>query len=202
MGNGVGRASFCEREANASESGGSPQRTSEKGYTMEFELRPLSESDAESIAMHANNKKIADNLTNAFPHPYAIGDARAFISDCIKKEGNKQLIRAIIVDGEAAGTIGVFVKDDIHERSAELGYWLSEKFWGSGIVTEAAKRMTALAFETFDIIRIYAEPFEYNTGSKRVLEKAGFALEGVLRKSVAKNGKTFDSCIYALTKEE
>ena len=50
----------------------------------------------------------------------------------------------------------------------------------------------------FDIVRIHAEPYARNAASRRVLEKAGFTLEGTLRRSVCKNGEVLDSCIYAL----
>lgn len=57
------------------------------------------------------------------------------------------------------------------------------------------------AFDSLNIIRIYAEPFAYNTGSRKVLEKAGFKLEGVMKNGVFKNGKIHDYCMYAMIKE-
>jgi ribosomal-protein-alanine N-acetyltransferase len=96
------------------------------------------------------------------------------------------------------GSIGVFVKDDVYRKSAEIGYWLGEPYWGRGIMTDAIRQMCRMAFERFDIVRIFAEPFAYNAGSMRALEKAGFTLEGVHRMSVFKNGQFYDSCTYAL----
>lgn len=167
---------------------------------MEFYLRPFEKSDAESIAWHANNKKIADNVRNQFPHPYSVQDAEEFIGDCIQKGDEKQLIRAIVIDGEAVGCVGIILKEDVYSRSAEIGYWLSETYWGNGIASGAAGQILELGFERYDIVRVFSEVFEYNKASCRVLEKAGFTLEGILRKSVTKNGRTFDSCIYALVK--
>ena len=69
-------------------------------------------------------------------------------------------------------------------------------------MTWAARAICREAFAKLDIVRIYAEPYAYNTGSRRVLEKAGFTLEGTLRRSVYKRGELFDSCIYGLLKEE
>lgn len=166
---------------------------------MDFKLRSWQMEDAYSIAKYANNKKIADNLRNAYPFPYAMEDALVFISG-FREEDPSYICRAIEINGEAAGSIGVFQKDDVYEKSAEIGYWLAEPYWGRGIMTEAIRRMAALAFEKMDIVRIFAEPYAYNTGSRRALEKAGFTLEGVLKKSIYKNGKIHDSCIYALLK--
>jgi ribosomal-protein-alanine N-acetyltransferase len=62
----------------------------------------------------------------------------------------------------------------------------------------AIKQICAEAFKKFNINRIFAEPFAYNQGSRKALENSGFVLEGILKKSVFKNGNFYDSCIYAL----
>ena len=165
-----------------------------------FALREWRETDAGALAAAANSPKIAANLRNAFPYPYTPEDARLYISGCIAKGETRQLTRAIVVDGNAAGSIGVFVQDDVYERSAELGYWLAEEFWGRGIMTEAVKRICREAFARFGLLRIYAEPFEHNVASRRVLEKAGFPCEGVMRSGVYKSGKVYSYCMYALLK--
>ncbi len=169
---------------------------------MIFELKDWHIDYAQSIAKYANNKKIADNLRNAFPYPYSLENAKAYISDCIEGDNSNRIVKAIVIDGEAVGSIGVFIKDDVYEKSAEIGYWLAEEFWGKGIISSAVIQVCEIAFKTFDIVRIFAEIFAYNIGSQKVLEKSGFALEGIKAKSVYKNGKIFDSCIYALIKEE
>lgn len=167
---------------------------------MNFILRDWKESDAISIAKYANNKNIADNLRDGFPHPYTILDAEKFICFGINHDKNKNIMKAIVVDSVAVGSIGVFGKDDVYRKSAELGYWLAENFWNKGIITRAIKQITEIAFNDLDIVRIFAEPYSYNIGSKRVLEKSGYELEGLLRKSVYKNGTYSDSCIYSIIK--
>ena len=142
------------------------------------------------------------NLRDVFPCPYAPQDAATFVESCIRQEGRGQMCRAIEVDGEAAGSIGLFLGSDVYRRSAELGYWLGEPFWGRGIMTAAVETMCREGFAAWDIVRIHAEAFARNAASRRVLEKAGFALEGTLRRSVYKNGEMLDSCIYALVREE
>lgn len=165
---------------------------------MQFYLRPWRETDADSIAKYANNWKVAQNLRDAFPFPYGLGDALWYARDCIKNDGNARLVRAIEAGGEAVGSIGIFVEQDVYCKSAELGYWLGEPFWGKGIMTQAVQELCAEAWQRFDIVRIFAEPFARNVGSRRVLEHAGFQLEGVKRSSVFKNGELLDSCMYAL----
>ncbi len=167
-----------------------------------FTLREWKPEDRESLAKYANNEKIACNLRNVFPCPYSFSDADFYIGDCIAREGNRQICRAIDVNGEAVGSIGVFLMSDVNEKSAEIGYWLGEPFWGKGIMTEAVKRICAEAFKKFDLERIYADVFERNKGSRRVLEKCGFSFEGTLRNSVFKNGEVLNACSYSLLKDE
>ncbi|MBC8535471.1 GNAT family N-acetyltransferase [Feifania hominis] len=169
---------------------------------MEFYLRPWRESDAESIARYAADWEVARNLRDVFPHPYALADARDYIASCLSQGEEDRLCRAIEADGEAVGSIGVFVGKDVYRKSAELGYWLAKPYWGRGIMSAAVRQMTCMAFERFDIVRVYAEPYARNAGSRRVLEKAGFVLEGTLRRSVFKGGELLDSCVYARLREE
>ncbi len=168
----------------------------------EFELRKWKPEDAEAVAKAADNPAIAKNLRNTFPHPYSLADARWYMEDCIAKEGRGQITRAIVVDGVAVGSIGIFVKDDVYEKSAELGYWLSEAYWGQGIMSRAVRMLCREAFSAFDIVRIYAEPFDYNAASRGVLEKAGFTYEGTMRNGVYKNGSIYSYCIYSILREE
>ena len=167
-----------------------------------FLLRPYRVEDVPSMVHHANSWKVARNLRDVFPHPYAEKDARDFVALCIQNEGKGQLCRAIDVGGQAVGTISLTVGGDVYRRSGELGYWLGEEFWGRGIMTAAVQRICREGFERFDLVRIYAEPFASNTASRRVLEKAGFTLEGVMRRGVYKDGQVLDYCMYALLRDE
>ena len=167
---------------------------------MEFILRPFVLSDADSITKYANNKKIADNLRNGFHYPYTTEDTLHFLQTCLERDESKSFVRAIEINGEAVGSIGIFCDEDVYCKCAEVGYWLGEPFWGKGIVSRAIAQMSGEAFARYDIIRIYGEPYAYNIGSRRALEKAGFVLEGLKKKSVCKNGIILDSCMYALLK--
>lgn len=168
----------------------------------DFELRAWKTEDAKSLAQAADNINIAKNLRNVFPNPYTLESAIWYINDSIANAEKKQINYAIDVDGQAVGSIGIFVKDDVYEKSAELGYWLSEDYWRKGIMSEAVRKICKEAFETFDIIRIFAEPFADNAGSRRVLEKAGFTYEGTMRNGVYKNGEIHSYCMYSVLREE
>ncbi|AKB32359.1 Ribosomal-protein-L7p-serine acetyltransferase [Methanosarcina siciliae HI350] len=98
------------------------------------------------------------------------------------------------------GCIAIFSKNDVYCKSAEIAYWLGEPLWGRGIMSRAIKELCKTAFEQYDTVRIFAEPYAHNIGSRKALEKAGFVLEGTMKKSVYKNGRLFDSCMYALVK--
>lgn len=167
---------------------------------MEFTLKDWDSSYADTLYQYANNQKIADNLRDGFPIPYTKEDAIAYISDCTTKGNEKQYTKAIVVDGEAVGSIGVFFGENIYRKTAELGYWLGEPFWGQGIMSAAVAQICCEVFANYDIVRIFAEPYAYNSGSRRVLEHAGFTLEGIRKNGIYKNGQVLDDCLYALTR--
>jgi ribosomal-protein-alanine N-acetyltransferase len=167
---------------------------------MKFELRDWKLDDAENIVRYANNPKVAANLRNSFPHPYTLDDAHFFIDQCMHRDKTKQSIKAIVVDNQAIGSVGLLIQDDVSSKTAEVGYWLGEPFWGKGIMTRAIIQTCEYGFANFDIFRIYARPFAENIGSRKALENAGFQLEGICKKSIFKNGKIMDSCMYALIK--
>lgn len=163
-------------------------------------IREWRRSDAEALVRHANNLKISRNLRDRFPYPYTLEDATAWIEHACSEDPVTNF--AIVVDGESAGGVGFERQQDIAHRSVEMGYWLGEAHWGRGIVTDAVRALTHYVFSNFDVCRIYSTVFEENPASVRVLEKAGFACEGRLRKAATKGGHTFDLLLYALIRED
>ena len=124
------------------------------------------------------------------------------ISSMLSANEDETFAFAITLDDKVIGSIGVFRQQNIHRQTAEMGYYIAEEYWGKGIMTDAVKQICEYVFENSDILRIYAEPFAYNTGSCRVLEKAGFQYEGTLRNNAVKNGKVIDMKMYSLLREE
>ena len=158
-------------------------------------LRDWQKEDKPTLAKHANNRKIWGNLRDAFPHPYGLADAEAFLATVFQQE--PKTIFAIAHNHEAIGGIGLRIGEDVHRFTAELGYWLAEPFWNRGIMTQAVERFTEYAFDRFKLHRIYAMPYGFNQASARVLEKAGFECEGLLHAHVYKDGKILDQYVYA-----
>ncbi|HQE96790.1 MAG TPA: GNAT family N-acetyltransferase [Methanothrix sp.] len=121
-----------------------------------YTIRDWRMDDAASIAQYANNKKIWINLRDAFPHPYTLADADAFLRKVMGMEPRTYF--AIASDDEAIGSIALMPVDDVHRFTAELGYWLAEPFWGNGIMTDAVRALSDYAFNELGIQRIFAEP--------------------------------------------
>ena len=158
-------------------------------------LRPLVRDDAPSLARHANDRGVWENLRDRFPHPYAVADAAAYIEQVGKRP--VQTSFGIIVEGQAVGSISLMVGDDIARRSAEVGYWIGREYWGRGIMAEALQAATRYAFDHLQLARVFALPFARTLRSVRVLEKAGYVREGVMRHSAIKDGILLDQFLYA-----
>lgn len=164
-------------------------------------IRPWKLEDAESLAAVLNNRNILANLRDGLPYPYTKLDAESYIAAMLSAPEESQYAFAITVEDEVVGSIGVFRKENIHFRTAEMGYYIAQPYWGHGITTDAVRQVCGYVFENSDILRIFAEPFARNLASCRVLEKSGFSLEGILRKNAVKDGEILDMKLYAFIKE-
>lgn len=163
-------------------------------------LRPWTIKDAADLAVVANNSKISDNLRDGLPFPYTRKDAVAWLKIIIPQNIPPRYF-AITLNNEIVGNIGLVSKTDIYRKNLEIGLFVGEDYWGRGIATKAIKALTDYGFSNFDIIRIYAEVFSDNTGSRRALEKAGYTLEATLHNSIIKNDVIKDSCIYSILRQ-
>lgn len=158
-------------------------------------LREWRWKDKASLIHNANNYKVAKMVKDRFPYPYDETAADNWLRLVVQELPKTNF--AIVVQDKAVGGIGFEMQSDIFYRSAEIGYWLGEDYWGRGIMTEAVKSVTAYAFQNFDICRLYAGVFATNPASCRVLEKAGYQFEGRLKKSITKFGQTIDQLMFA-----
>ena len=161
------------------------------------DVRSWKVDDLASLVAYADNRKIWLGLRDRFPHPYTKRAGRDFLRSTLTQRPETNF--AIAVGGEAVGGIGFAMMPDIERVSAEIGYWLAEPFWGRGIATEALVAVTRYAIATHGFTRVFAVPFATNAASCRVLEKAGFVLEGRLRRSAIKDGVIIDQLQYAFT---
>ena len=165
-------------------------------------LREWKPEDAPDLAVAINNKNVLDNLRDGIPYPYTEKDATEFITATLSAEKDTQYAFAICFGDKAIGSIGVFRRDNVHRYTAEMGYYIAEPYWGKGVMTEAVRQMCDYIFEKTDIVRIFAEPYAYNNASCRVLEKAGFQFEGILRQNAFKNRQLVDMRMYAIIKND
>ena len=165
---------------------------------MKVELRKWNLAYAQDLQLAADNDKIAAKLRDAFPHPFTIEHATEYITKCRQLADKVSFCRAIVIDGKAVGVVGIMQGEDIYSVSAELNFFLAEEYWGNGIMTSVIRAISSEAFRHMDIQRINALPFASNTASRKVLEKAGFKLEAVLKNAYVKYGTVGDLCLYTV----
>ena len=164
-------------------------------------IRPWQLSDKPALLRYADNRNVWINHTDIFPHPYTADDADRWLWRC-GSEQKPQTNFAIDLAGEAIGGTGIELKKDVYRKSASIGYWVGEPFWGRGFATRALCLMTDYAFANFDINRLQAGVFEWNPASMRVLEKAGYKFEARMRQHIFKDGRFADELIYARLRGE
>ncbi|WP_337865262.1 GNAT family protein [Ignavibacterium sp.] len=165
-----------------------------------YMIRDFQLSDADALVMYANNYKIFKWVKDNFPYPYTPRDAELWIS--VSKNINDGIYYAIAYEKELIGGIGVKFKEDVYKFSWELGYWLGEPFWNKGIITDAIKVFTKYLFSNYNIRSITANVYEGNKASMKALTKAGFKLDGVIRKAVFKEKVFRDLYVYSILREE
>ena len=158
-------------------------------------IRPFRQGDEAELRLHADDRDVARNLRDRFPNPYTLADAQGWVRETLNQRPLTNF--AITVEDRVVGGIGFMVGQDIHRRSAEIGYWLGRAHWGRGLATEALIAVTERAFAAHDLARLYAGVLAWNPASARVLEKAGYTLEARLRSAVTKEGQTMDELLYA-----
>jgi len=162
--------------------------------TNKVKLRSLVLADALQLTKLADNIKIWNNLRDYFPHPYYEDDAQSFIN--LSNEKNPRQNFGIQYGGEICGVISLIMQEDVYKKTAEIGYWIGEPYWGKQVASEAVRLITEYGFKELNLIRVYAAIFEDNIGSMKVLEKNGYSKEGVFKKAVIKNNQVLDEHRY------
>lgn len=166
---------------------------------MEITLEKWKKEDAGDL-MRICNETDRTYLSNRLPYPYTEENAGWWLNMVSENEGKRGIFRSVRVDGEIVGNITVEQKEDVFVKDAELGYLLLPRMWSRGIMSEAVRQICEIAFEELDVVRITGQVYEPNAASRRILEKNGFELEGILKKAVFKEGKIWNLCVYGKTK--
>jgi len=157
-------------------------------------LRPWQREDAQQLAAIANNRNIWNYIRDSFPSPYTVLDAIQWIEK--EKGANPVASFAVLYDGQIAGSMGIIRDEDVYRTTAEIGYFIGERFWKKGIATEALGQLVKHIQAHSDIIRIVARVFENNEASMKTLRKNGFYLESIERKAAIKNKVIVDVYVW------
>lgn len=165
-----------------------------------FCIRSYEFSDLNSLVKYANNHNLSKLLRDQFPFPYTTTDAETWLIHACDQYPELNFV--IANNEEMIGAIGINQQDDVNKFSAEIGYWIGEPFWRKGIATNALKAFTEFVFSQFDLNRLFANVFQGNDASEKVLLKAGYRKEATLRKAVFKEEKFLDQYIYGVLKED
>ena len=166
---------------------------------MQVELREWSINDWEALVeiCHQIDRRY---LSDRLPDPYTKDCAMWWLDKVKESEGQCGVFREIVVDGKIVGTISVEQKEDVYRKDADIGYFLLPNQSGQGIMSEAVRQICDIAFQTLDIMRMTGLVYKPNMASRKVLEKNGFVLEGIMKNAVIKNEKIYDLCVYGKLK--
>ncbi|MFS0782367.1 GNAT family N-acetyltransferase [Bacillus sp. 1P06AnD] len=170
--------------------------------TERLSLRKLTLDDLTDMHEYTSNNKVSTYVT--WDRHQSLADTKGFIHFVLKQYTEKRIAPWGIVhkqDRKLIGTID-FVKWETKHRSAELGYAISENYWGRGLTTEAAKALLIFGFEQMDLLRIQARCLAENIASESVMKKIGMQYEGTLRQAMLLKGKHRDIKMYSILLNE
>lgn len=137
--------------------------------TERLSLRRPDDGDVDAIVGIVGDWDVARRLARV-PHPYGPADARYFLDRVVPAEW----VWAITEEGadKLIGAVGLTPEEST--ETAELGYWLSPRYWGRGMTTEAAIAVVSFGFDRLHLPYVTSGYFVDNPASGRVLEKLGF----------------------------
>jgi len=158
-------------------------------------LRDYIETDLDTLVSLADNENVSRYLIDTFPYPYTKKDGEYWIEKGCKENGS--ITKVVLYENEFVGSVGITPQTGWKSHSAEIGYWIGEKFWRKGFAAEALNIMTNDAFGKYEFKKLSAGVLEPNIASMKMLEKCGYEIEGVLRNDVLKNGQYYDIHHYA-----
>ena len=165
-------------------------------------LRKITIEDLEDMYSYSSNVEVP-KYASWNPHNSLL-DTKESIERVLSQWENKKLVHWGIEYKENRKLIGTieFVTWETQHKVAEIGYCLSQDYWGIGIAPEAAKEVIKYGFNNMDLVRIQARCYLENVGSARVMEKAEMSFEGIIRKGLFAKGKHQDLKMYSILKEE
>jgi len=164
-------------------------------------LRPFAAQDAAAVAHYVGLWEVA-RMTSRIPHPYPEGAAAAWIeSHRTARETASEYTFCIALKAKPEAAVGAAGLRRIEPGNWELGYWLAPDCWGRGLASEAARAMVVYGFEKLDAEALQSGHFTDNPASGRVLQKAGFAANGIARQWSEARQVFVDANRFLLTRE-
>lgn len=163
-----------------------------------YALRPLRLTDQADLVQHADDAELVYGVGDNFPHPYTENDAAQFLLSNVGRTDSTQL--CLTQNDRLIGMIGIVATCGFSPSSvfAEIGYWTGRSVRGHGVTTLALSTYATHLFEKYPPLnRLEALTFPDNFASQRVLEKAGFVREAVLKGRARHRGQIVDDILYA-----
>jgi [ribosomal protein S5]-alanine N-acetyltransferase len=164
-------------------------------------LRPFDMNDAKQVQELAGDIRVATHTLN-IPHPYEDGMAEGWINTHKELLEQDKTVNYAVVINETQELIGaISLMLNLNHKKAEIGYWFGVPYWNNGYCTEATIEIIKFGFEQLGLNKLIACAVAENTGSWRVMEKAGMSFEGVRRQEVLKWGEFKDLKYYYILRE-
>ncbi|KAB2334514.1 GNAT family N-acetyltransferase [Cytobacillus depressus] len=165
-------------------------------------LRKITLEDVEDMYSYCSNEEVSKYVT--WDTHQKLSDTKEFVEFALNQYENRKVAPWGIEYKENEKLIGTidFVSWQVQHNVAEIGYIISQDYWGKGIATEAATEVIQFGFNHMNLVRIQARCFVENIGSERVMKKTGMSFEGIHRKGMFIKGKHQDLKMYSILKEE
>ncbi len=164
-------------------------------------LRTLKNSDAQSIFININDKKIY-NYTDI--KPISLLKVLSFIKKINKEFNKKESYQFGIEYLDKKGIIGMIglAGIDNKNKKAEIEFWLGKNYRGQGVMTESAQLILKFGFRKLRLKRVFAKTLSDNAASVRLLKNVGFYYEGMMRKALFERKKWKDVSIFSMLNTE
>ena len=165
---------------------------------MDFELKRWKEKYLPALKNFTADKQTVRQIPDGLPRNGQ--EAERYIQARLLADDERELCRAVIIDGQPVGMAEIIVGTGMTRRTAGLRFWIAEEYRRQGVMSKAIAKLCEQAFERLDVLRIEAEVPAGNTAARMALNNAGFSLEGTLARRAFVAGEAEDMCIYAQLK--
>jgi RimJ/RimL family protein N-acetyltransferase len=167
-------------------------------------LSPVEDGDQDACVEHLKDRPIHDGMLR-MPFPYTRSHANGWIAAQLsdRMAGIPPKVFAVRSPaGVLIGAIGLELAPAPDAHRGEIGYWIARPFRGQNLATAAVIQMVQYGWDVLGVRRIHGYTFLFNAASMRVLEKAGFRREGILRQHFARHGALLDAALYAILRDD